>query len=366
MTPSTRGTQAAHIPCGFGSCFLFFLLLVTGCPARAGYLFRASPGYDGIRPAGLWGGMLNHSDLGQGKNLFSIGYEEIEMSYLYDGIRINTLSYDPHTRDALVEVIDTLDRISIVRRGKICPNNAPLLHSENSLNLPLTTVIPDVTLVDSDHPFLFDSECGWKCGWGSFALFNDRIYFILTGVYGLRSTSLRRKIQIRVLNSNCDDLIEKAIRNGEKTEFPVLSCSTHVVTVLDAPYKRPNPNLDTWVASPLKVVQTAPGRPLCFYLQLLEKADCDVTMNLMQVCEDSQEPVRVHSTTLPSIYGGNSRIRGFGSIDYKDSMLCWTAAEELLCGFIAGDRVSVVFILLPPGAAVKAGICTGTWFRDRL
>ena len=80
------------------------------------------------------------------------------------------------------------------------------------------------------------------------------------------------------------------------TQLLILECSDHVTTVHEHVYSIARGQLDTntWVAGPLKVVKAPPpGNVMHFLLQLIQKADCDVTMSLVHASNTSSSPVWV-------------------------------------------------------------------------
>ncbi len=58
-------------------------------------------------------------------------------------------------------------------------------------------------------------------------------------------------------------------------------------------------------------------------------------------------------------FSGSWQVRGLGEISYWDDIMCWTTAEQLLCGHLHTDRISDVTTVLQTGEAYDAGICQG-------
>ena len=52
-------------------------------------------------------------------------------------------------------------------------------------------------------------------------------------------------------------------------------------------------------------------------------------------------------------------MKGSGSVDYRDGVLCWSATDRLLCSLYTPGQPLKVATVLEPGSAVRAGICKG-------
>ena len=333
---------------------LFVVFANTG---EAGYLFRASPGGDGVKPAGLWGGQINHSDNGQADNLFQRGYDEVALPSAFkdeNGLIIRRTSFDPVSWTVLVEVEDITNARTIVAEAAICPIYVSF--SDDGSPIPLQTVIPEVRLVDINHPFLM--ECGWKCGWAAFTLYGGKVYFVLSALFGQSSSSLRREIQVRVLYQGYKQILQNISQKAGPgvDDFDVLQYSHHVATAHAHGYAIGD-EITTWLSSSLQLVQSSLDSTWYFYLQLMKKEGSKVTMNLVQVKQNDTSGKMVYSEQVPSEYGGNTRIRGFGELDYNDGMLCWTAAETLICAPVEGSELSIKSVIVGPGDAQNKGIC---------
>ena len=333
--------------------WIIHVLLVSSTYGES--LFRTSPGGDGIKAAGLWGGHVTLTQNGQAENLHSHGYESLNTSYTsYHGIQIDYVSYDPISKRTLIAIEDpdasTESTQQALAIGTLCESG------HNSLQ----ATFQNFKLVDSDNAFFMDDDCSWKCGWGPFAFYDNKIYFVLSAVFGEHFSALQRQIQIRVIDG-CDDVIESMHNQRSRSatslsEFHILQCSTHVTTLYTQDYAKPSPTVNAWTTSELKVTY-ANGR-LHFFTQLINN-EAASTPRLDLYHSLSNSSVVIASSDINSIFAGNLRARGFGSVDYANGVLCWTSGHTLHCGLynLDTERPYVVPIL-EPGRVVSENICS--------
>ena len=175
-------------------------------------------------------------------------------------------------------------------------------------------------------------------------------------MFGEHFSQLQREIQIRVIDG-CDDVID-AMRDQARTdsvhEFPVLRCSTRLATLYTAQYRKPTPVIDTWTSSELKLVHA--NGLLHFFTQLISTDDATQRLDLYHAFNDSAHVLS--SVEINTIYAGNLRPRGFGSVDFNDGVLCWTTGQTLHCGLYELDALRPYVVpILKPGRAVSENIC---------
>ncbi len=197
-------------------------LLLSCHTVSAQYLLRVSPGGEGgSRPAYVYGGKLAHYESGPHSNLYDITYDEID-TVSANNYKPQRISKDPTSDNFLVEYISKSDGKLLVATGSLCP-------SDNS-DLKLKTQIANILIDDTQNKYFLDSNCGEKCGWGSFTLFNGEIYFLLSAVLGTSPSNLIREIQIRKL-SGCEDLLKVAASGVGTIQIQILQCSTFIDSV---------------------------------------------------------------------------------------------------------------------------------------
>ena len=320
------------------------MVLLVGVSQGAD-LFRSSPGGDrSLHAAGLWGGEINTADDGLSDDLYAVGFDRIAINNATRvGLDIVGVSYDPITRDVLLEIQKDAQSATIAR-GSLCQPTAGL-----------RAVADGVRLTSSYNPYLVDDECAWKCGWNAFAFHDGRLYFLLSAVFGDHISSLTREIQVRVLTSACSTPVTSG-------SFDILACSEKVVVLHSESYLYPTPTLDVWAAGAMVAVREHQQDPLRLFVQLFNKTTSGVFMNLIQISyHDGQATVLpLHGTLVENIvYHGRWRVRGLGEIAYRDGLLCWTAAEELHCGNLDESGLTGVTRMLQSGEAYGRGICTG-------
>lgn len=342
-----------------GTCWTHWLALtMLLSTVRSEMLFRVTPGGDGIRDAGLWGGHIDLTQNGQANDLYSHGYQDLNTSATsYHGIEIEYVSHDPVSKATLMVIEDpsalpssTKQAISL---GYMCQENQATLNA----------TFQNFQLIDNSNPYLMDSDCGWKCGWGPFALYNNHLYFILSAVFGPNFSDLTRQIQLRVLDG-CEDVID-SMRNQNNSDqinyFLVLECSQVVETIYSEVYTKPSPRPKAWVATELKVInkvtEDSGDSELHFFTQLVNTYLAEPYLHLIHI--DRNTTATIAKSPINSIYTTSLRIRGFGAVDFKDGILCWTSGDVLQCGLydLDGQQTYVVPLLGPDHGSIE-DICT--------
>ena len=184
------------------------------------YLFRASTGGEGsTRPSYIYGGPLDHLDDGKQSSLYQYTLDNINTADA-DDYKPQRMTKDPLTDYFLVEFKYKNGDNILVARGDWCTGGSQTL----------TTQIANIKIADSDNKYFLDENCGDKCGWGAFTLYNGTIYFILTGVIGQYPAELQREIHLRKLDG-CSRSLKLAAFGSGSVDFQVLTCSSHVATI---------------------------------------------------------------------------------------------------------------------------------------
>ena len=86
----------------------------------------------------------------------------------------------------------------------------------------------------------------------------------------------------------------------------------------------------------------------------------------MRTSPDKETTVEtLYTAPVDDQYGGNWQFPSLGEVTYLSGTLCWTAAEQLICGLLEhkqatdSDVITDTNILLESEEAYSAGICTG-------
>jgi hypothetical protein len=338
--------------------------LVADYTLGAQYLMRTSPGGDGVRPAGIWAGEVKGHSHGRAEDLFTHGFSSLEgVNSSMVGLEVTVLSRDPVGRGLLVVTKNTQGQMSLALGSGLCGDSKPrvLLHN--------------VKPVDAQNPYMSDTECRHKCGLGPLALYDGRVYFVLTAIYGKIYSQLVRHMEIRLLDTtgNCAEVIAGLGQrvDGSQKDFPVLQCSHLVATLFTEPYTKPNPVVSRWSSQHLTITtrtydsetpgempETLPETPH-FYLQLIDMTSGKPEMRLVHVAAGQSGMTTLTSSALADVFTGSYDVSGLGSVDYRDGTLCWSAGDTLRCSLHepGGDVQPVV--VLPSGEARAQGICTG-------
>ena len=171
------------------------------------------------RPSYIYGGQLDHFDDGKQSNLYEFTLDNIN-TVSVDNYKPKRMTMDPLTDYFLVEYKSKNSDKLLVARGDLCEGESQ----------DLKTQIANVEIADSSNIYFMDENCGTKCGWGAFTLFNGSIYFILSGVLGEFPAELKREIQLRNLDG-CSTTLKRAAMGSGFVDFQILTCSSHVATI---------------------------------------------------------------------------------------------------------------------------------------
>lgn len=317
------------------------------------YLFRVSQGAGSQHPPGLWGGEMDYTGTGQGKDLFQYGYGTSvrEVTDHISSINIHSVSYDDFTEETLAILQEAGDSGSSASRftgvaGSLCEAD------EGKIRMLFTNPV----LTDAENPYLFDNDCGGKCGWGPFAYHRGRVYFIMSAVFGKVPALLMRRIELRELipcgSSSGEDLIEEPLEN-----FNLLECSRRLALLHSTPYRKPEPHVEVWPAASL-TAKDIDGE-VTLFLQLFDTSIGEAVIQLVVIKPETNATTSLYSRLIDDRYTNNAHIQGFGSIDYHGGFLCWTATDTLLCATYNNDMDVDVITILSPGEATSHGVCSG-------
>lgn len=337
------------------SLFLTLLLLSHSPPASASaaarVLLRVSQGGDGVRPPGVWGGLAPSTASGEATNLFSVGLAVGNQSET--NLSAEVLTYDRVQRRVYASVRRRRQRSRLpdLYSAPLCTD------STKGVFLP---VFRNVRLVDTHHAYLTDRACGWKCGWGPFAVHDGKIYFILSAVLGGDPSRLMRQTQLRLMRG-CEASLEAAAsRTDPDTPFDldILQCS-ELISVLhteDYTQRRPRPTM--WTAGNMVAFTLQDGVSIVF--QMFDIRTNPPVLKLVQVSVDTRTTRELNAIPVDKLYAaGNFRVKALGGVDYLDGILCWTSVDQLLCSYYNHRHAVEPTHLLHPGDATDAGICTG-------
>ncbi len=72
-----------------------------------------------------------------------------------------------------------------------------------------------------------------------------------------------------------------------------------------------------------------------------------------------QEVNTLHTSQVDNQYAGNWNFPAMGEMAYQDGTLCWSTAEQVLCGLLVDGELTETVVMLEAEAAHSAGICTG-------
>jgi len=253
--------SASRLPALFPT--LLLLLLSHSTPATATrVLLRVSQGGDGVRPPGVWGGLEPSTTSGEAADLFSVGLAVGNQSET--NLSAEVLLYDRVQRRVYA---------SIRRRRQ--RSRLPDLYSTplctDSSKGVLLPVFRNVRLVDTHHAYLTDRACGWKCGWGPFAVHDGKIYFILSAVLGGDPSRLMRQTQLRVMRGCEASLDAAATRPDPDTPYDldILQCSELISVLHTEDYTRRRPKPTMWVAANMVAFTLQDGVSIVFQVRIL-------------------------------------------------------------------------------------------------
>ena len=283
----------------FAQCVLWFCILAV-TNARITYLFGASPN------GGVWGGALETTGGGSMDPLPGIAYPDL-------GNRVGILSYDSQGKQVLMEVSEPHSLVY----GPLCTGTKDLPHV-------LTNLTKENIALYNEHW----GDC-LNCEIGAFTLHHSKIYFLLVGEY-MADGVITRSIQIRVLQ-NCDKCPDISEESGSpKSIMSVIKCSKlvsnvhHKAITLDQ-----MDDIVLKVSKNMKIIKR--NRALTFYFNIAnitesESGGSEVRMELYKATSKGEIHM-LHSENVDSKFA-DWDISGLGSVDVKDRMVCWTAADR--------------------------------------
>lgn len=282
----------------FTQCVLCCCVLAVA-HARITYLFGASPN------GGVWGGALETTGSGSMDPQSGMAYPDL-------GPRVGTLSYDSQSKQVLMEVTEPHSLVY----GPLCTGTKDLPHV-------LTNLTKENIALVHEHW----GDC-MKCEVGAFTLHHSKIYFILVGEY-MANGVITRSIQIRLLQ-NCDKCPNVSGRSAtNKSIKNIIKCSKVVSNVYEKAFTFDMlDDIVLKVSKSMKIVKR--NRALTFYFNIANITDSDeggaeVRMELYKATKD--EVHMLHSETVDSKFAAWD-ISALGSVDVKEAMVCWTAADR--------------------------------------
>jgi hypothetical protein len=323
------------------------------------YLFRVSQGANSQYPPGLWGGEMDHSGNGVGEDLFKYGYstsvsQSVNPESVSQSLSLHSVSYDEASQEAMLVLEDGVKSGASTSSytavaGALCEAD------DGKMRLLFTRPL----LQHPEHPYLFDADCGFKCGWGPFAFHNGKVYFILSAVFGKIPSLLTRRIELRQLVP-CADEDEELTEPLE--DFNLLECSKPLALLHSEAYRKPSPQVKVWPAHSMKAA-TVGGEDV-FFLQLFDRSTGETMLHLVIAKPDTNTTQTLYTRgDVADRYASSGHIQGFAAIDYRDGFLCWTVADALLCVYYSGQDEATAFdyiTLLQPWDANNHSVCTGT------
>ncbi|KAI0218322.1 hypothetical protein LSAT2_029986 [Lamellibrachia satsuma] len=341
---------------------LLFVHLFPPAPAESAgrFLFRVSQGGDGVRPPGVWGGLAPPTATGSAPDLFSAGLALGNKSDPSSNLSAEVLTYDTARRRLYVSVRrrGPRSRLSDLYSAPLCTDTAA------GVFLP---VFRNVRLVDTHHVHLTDEACGWKCGWGPFAVFEGRIYFILSVVLHDDPSRLMRQTQVRVI-AGCEEQLDAAANRPDLDtpyDLDILECSELISVLHTEDYKLRRPRPRMWAAGNMVAFRLQDGVSVVF--QMFDIREDPPVLKLVQVSVDTRTNRVLNSIAVDRLYAaGNFRVKALGGVDYRDTILCWTAVDQLLCSYYDHQHAVEPTHLLRSGDATDAGICAGAIPQTRL
>ena len=279
-------------------CVLCFSVLAVA-HARITYLFGASPN------GGVWGGALETTGTGSMDLLSNTAYPEL-------GPRIGTMSYDSQSKQVLMEVTEPHSLVY----GPLCTGSKDLPH-----------VLTNLT---TENIALYHEQWGdcLNCAAGAFTLHHSKIYFLLVGEY-MSDGVITRSIQVRLLQ-NCEKCPDISGSNMDKSIISIIKCSK---VISNAYYKAITfdqmDDIVLKVSKSMKIIKR--NRALNFYFNIAnitssEETGEEVRMELYKATA-KDEIHMLHSEIVDNKFAAWD-ISALGSVDVKDRMVCWTAADR--------------------------------------
>ena len=200
------------------------------------------------------------------------------------------------------------------------------------------------------------------CHATSFAIHGSKVYFLLIGDFGI-DPNLAKNVQLRVLDSceRCQISSDEIWESLEVFGTPFLFNCSHVIANIYSVI--PTAEVDTTLKAgkQLKIVEDGGG--LSFFFQLFigrrKSNKHDVNLNLYHV-NPATDVTLLREEKVHSRYA-TWNIQAMASVDYRDGLLCWTAADRLYCGQYQTDRGRITGekMLLFPGEGASSQVCTG-------
>ena len=198
----------------------------------------------------MWGGIAAPSTTGEAVDLFSVGLALGNASDATTNLSAEVVTYDDVTHRIYVSV----------RRREIPDVYSASLCTDSSL-VVLRPVLVNVRLVDPHHVYLMDRACGWKCGWGPFAVHAGKTYFILSAVLGDDPSRLVRQMQLRVM-SGCEERMDAGASRADTIaphDLEILECSELISVLHTEDYLRKRPRPTMWAAGNMVVFRLEDG-----------------------------------------------------------------------------------------------------------
>ena len=212
---------------------------------------------------------------------------------------------------------------------------------------------------DPENPYLLDTDCESHCGIGPFVVHDSKVYFLSSLVWGRYAGLLTRVVHLRILEG-CHETLS-SLDPGQGLPFLVLDCSRIIATIHSHPYAKPIPDIFVWTSAGLVAIGDKDG-DTNFVIQLFNTSSGSSSLTLIHV--NPQGNVQhLYNRSIDNLYTSGLPQPGMGSIDYRDGILCWSAADILLCSILdlgpsATASLSKPLTLVEPGEAVP-DICTG-------
>lgn len=235
--------------CPVHPLLLFTLLVPTMTLARTSYLHVAQPS-----------GSIRSVSVDSLRAGVASDLHETSLSSLSSSVgQLAEISFDEHTQHALIlrSRPSTLTYMPLCRRRYQGPHHT----GPDPLVLRASTNFAIVSAQVRGS----SADCA-QCHAGPFALFDDRVYFILTGDFGLAPLT-RSVAQLRVMQSCGDCPLDNSEGNSLKVfKTPFLfNCSRVVAEVLSEPMQR-SVSVHLKAGRGLRVVKSEHG--LQFFFQL--------------------------------------------------------------------------------------------------
>jgi len=314
---------------------IVFILSFVGCIAIARCvnvnLFGADPS------GGMWGALVDTQGGSEATTRPSSGYKAKVFNKF-----INAASYDSVTKKVLFHTADP----PRLYYGPLC-----------AANRKSPRLLTDLEVVPLNDPKMGDCV---NCETSAFATHNGVIYFLLFGEY-MSSSSITRVVEIRSF-APCDECGDTGRKlKSEFSYLDVVKCSKVVVSVLKEKFTFLDfDDKEIKAAKSMKVVPK--GDLLTFFFQLgnISRSDTrDDVVNMSLWFANTDGVVReLHSNHLAPRYSPWN-LRALGSVDYRDSTVCWTAGDRLQCAEFENNSLKNVADFITTGEAASSQVCQG-------